>query len=220
MRAVAFLLLLATLCGVADAAPLPNDAAIYLPVLSAEIDRFWPDLEPREFIPALAEQESLGRIDAELKTSREYGCGIGQFTKTYNADGSIRFDSLSDTRRLDKSLAGWTWEDCANVIFQARGIVIKSKTSNRNCSALMAGNYEVKACDAAQHNGGAGSVAKRIRLCRMKPGCNPRRWFGNLEFQVVQSTKRVAGYGESFDQTNSRYPGRVFARMPKYKGKV
>src|SRR5262249_49793348 len=158
-----------------------------------------------------------GRINAMLKTSREDGCGIGQFTRTFNADGSVRFDALTDAKRLDPSLSEWSWRDCSNITFQSRGLVLSLNTHDPNFKALMADNNETKACVAAQHNGGAGSTAKRIRLCRMTPGCDPRKWFGNLEYQVVQSTVKVKGYGESFDQTNSRYPGRVFARMPKYK---
>jgi len=197
---------------------LPGDAGRLLPQLSAEIDRFWPDITPRAFVPAVIEQESGWKVGARLKTSREFGCGLGQFTAAYDAAGGIRFDALSETKRLDPSLAGWDWRDCYAAQYQMRAVVLKLKASDRGCEALMQGNNEVKACDAAQYNGGAGSVAKRIRLCRIAPGCNSGKWFGHLEYQVAQSTRRVQGYGESFSEINSKYPGRVFARMPKYEG--
>lgn len=202
----------------AHAGTLPGDAARLMPQLVAEIDRFWPDLAPRAFVPAVIEQESSWKASARLKTSRELGCGLGQFTVAYDAAGGVRFDALTETKALDPSLAGWSWRDCYATQYQLRAVVLKLRANDRSCEALLVGNNEIKACGAAQYNGGAGSVAKRIRLCRSVRGCDATRWFGHLEHQVAQSTRRVQGYGESFAEINSKYPARVFARMPKYEG--
>jgi hypothetical protein len=214
----AALLALSLAASPANAARLSGDAAQLLPQLSSEIAAFWPDLAPRAYVAAVIEQESGWKIDATLQTSRELGVGLGQFTRAYAADGTIRFDALEETRRLDPSLAGWSWRDPFQTTYQLRGTVLKLRANDRNCRPLMAAGREALACGAAQYNGGAGSVARRIRLCRVAHGCNARLWFGNLERQNAQSTRRRAGYGESFADINSRYPARVMARMPKYEG--
>lgn len=197
--------------------PLPGDASRYLPQLRAELATTWPEVSPRAWVPALIEQESLWRVGATLRTAREHGCGLGQFTRAYAADGSVRFDALAETRALDRRLAGWSWADCARPDYQLRAVVVKLRMHDRQCQPLMRGNRQVKACAAAMYNGGAGSVAKRVRSCSLVAGCDARTWFGNLERQCPQSQQRVAGYGESFCQINSRYPGRVEARMNKYE---
>lgn len=199
---------------------IPNDGERLLPQVKSEIDRSWSDLSPREFIPALIEQESLFKVRAKLQTERELGCGLGQFTKAYNADGTVRFDALTEAKSLDRSLEGWTWRDCYNVTYQLRAAVLKLKSNDRSCGAFMLDSMNSKACAAAQYNGGAGSTAKRVRACRLIEGCNPKLWFGHLEHQCPQSRKKVAGYGEDFCTINSKYPKRVFDRMPKYVGKV
>jgi len=198
------------------AQPLPNDAARLLPLLKQEVAAYWPTVTPVTWIPALIEQESLWKAKATLKTSREHGCGLGQFTKAYREDGSVRFDALEETRALDPSLATWGWRDCANVQFQLRGAILKLKVNDRACHPLMFNERESRACSGAMYNGGSGSVFRRIRTCGLDGNCDPTRWFGHLELKAPQSTTRHKGYGESFAEINSKYPARVEARQPKY----
>lgn len=213
-----FMALLAILS--AQAQSLPGDAIKLLPALSAEIDQHWPALQPREFVPALIEQESGWRVNARLATAREFGCGLGQFTRAYNSDGSTRFDALAEARQLDASLAGWSWRDCYAVHYQLRAVVLKLRSNESRCRLLFDDDETVKACDAAMYNGGAGSIAKRIKLCSLNEGCDVRRWFSHLERQCPQSRVKAHGYGEDFCTINSKYPGRVFARMRKYAGRL
>lgn len=201
----------------ATAAPLPGDSAKLLPVLEHEISTYWPTLAPREYIAGVIDQESNWKIKAQLKTSRELGCGLGQFTIAYNADGSVRFDALEETKRLHPSLKEWNWRDCSAAQFQMRAVILKMRVNDRNCTPLMRTNLDVKACAGSQYNGGAGGFNKRIRLCRMTVGCVPDLWFNNLEKQCSQSKVKHAGYGESFCEINSKYPGRVFTRMKKFE---
>jgi hypothetical protein len=197
---------------------LPGDSARLLPVLNQEIETYWPTLVPREFIAGTIDQESNWKLKAQLKTSRELGCGLGQFTIAYKADGTVRFDALEETKRLHPSLKEWNWRDCSAAQFQLRAVVLKMKVNDRNCTPLMRNNIGVKACAASQYNGGAGGFAKRIRLCRMDKTCQPDAWYGNLELQCGQSNVKHVGYGESFCQINSNYPKRVFTRMTKFEG--
>lgn len=195
---------------------LPGDSAQLLPALNNEISTYWDDLTPRAYIAAVIDQESNWKSKATLRTSRELGCGLGQFTIAYDAAGKPRFDALAETKRLDPSLAGWDWKDCYAVQYQMRAVVLKLKVNERNCKGLMKTNMDVKACGAGAYNGGFGSVTKRTRLCRMQIGCMPDVWADNLDKQCPQANVKVAGYGESFCDINSKYPGRVFARMPKF----
>lgn len=200
----------------AFAQKLPGDAATLLPVLNHEIDTYWPDLVPRSWLASIPDQEANWKLKATLKTSREFGCGLGQFTKAYDAQGNVRFDALEETKRLDPSLKGWTWADCYNAQYQLRGLVLKTKVNERNCRAVLSGNRNIKACDSATYNGGFGSVTKRIRSCRAIRGCQADQWFGYLDQQCPQANVKVAGYGESFCMINSKYPGRVEARQAKF----
>lgn len=214
-------LLLLLVCVTSQAAPkLPGDAAKLLPVLSTEITQYWPALEKREWVAGLIEQESLWKVNAHLRTSREHGCGLGQFTVAYNADGSVRFDALGETKRLDRSLANWNWQDCTNAQYQMRAIVLKLRSQHRDCAINMVDDRNAKACNAGKYNGGAGSVNKRIRTCRATVGCNPKVWEGHLALQCPQAKVKVHGYGESFCDINSKYPGRIELRMVKFQGLV
>ena len=199
---------------------LPGVSEKYLPLLGAAVTNFWPEIPNRAFPAGVIMQESLWKERALLKTSREVGCGLGQFTKTYTADGKIRFDTLSELTAASPALKGWNWNDCYNVNYQLKAVVIKLKMGDRDCRAVMRGPLNQLACDAAKYNGGSGSVSKRIRFCQAKAGCNPREWFNHLEKQCPQSNKRVAGYGESFCEINSKYPGRVFKHMLRFDGKL
>lgn len=199
---------------------LPGVSEKYLPLLGTAVSDYWPEIPNRAFPAGVIMQESLWKERALLKTSREVGCGFGQFTKTYTADGKIRFDTLTELKNASPALRGWSWNDCYNVHYQLKAVVIKLKMGDRDCRAVMRGPVNQLSCDAAKYNGGAGSVSKRIRYCQAKQGCNPREWFNHLETQCPQSNKRVAGYGESFCEINSKYPGRVFKHMLKFDGKV
>lgn len=198
---------------------LPNAAEQLLPVLAKEIDTFWPQLFIREFPAGLIEQESNWKVGAALKTKREFGCGLGQFTVAYNADGSVRFNALEETRALHPTLRGWTMADCYNAQFQLRAVVLKLQQNERSCIPLMANKAESLNCAAAKYNGGSGSITRRVRACRMTKDCDPRIWQNLAQF-CPQSKQKAEGYGESFCEINSKYPGRVTTRMVKYQGKV
>jgi hypothetical protein len=202
------------------AGKLPGVAEQYLPQLGKEVNNFWPSLKIREFPAGVIDQESNWKLLATLRTKREFGCGLGQFTVAYNADGSVRFNAIDEAKHLDRSLSGWDVSDCYQVNYQLRAVTLKLKGHARNCSAYMKGDENALKCAAGQYNGGAGSTSKRIRACRGTPGCDPGVWDANLDKQCPQSNVKEAGYGESFCEINSKYPGRVWARMPKFKGLI
>ena len=217
MRALLFAILFLCASITAHAQKLPGESAKLLPSLMEEIDLYWHDIPDYVFPAGLIDQESNWKPTAQLKTARELGCGLGQFTKAMNADGSIRFDALTEVKALDKTLKDWDWRDCSAVKYQLRAVVLKTKSLYRNCSVAMLDGTNSLMCVGAGYNGGAGSVAKRQRLCRAQAGCNYRVWEGHLNKQCAQSNVKVHGYGESFCEINSKYPGRIYARMPKFR---
>ena len=201
-------------------AKLPGQAKQYLPVLIYELDRGWHDSDTitRERLAGIPNQESNWKVNAHLRTDREHGCGLGQATIAYNKDGSVRFDTIAELKKLDSSLSTWDWKDCTNAQFQLRGMVLKTHSDSRQCYAIMLDSKEAIACTAAKYNGGAGSIIKRTRLCNSDPNCNPRVWFDNLETKCAQSRVKAAGYGESFCEINSKYPSRVFEKSKPFIG--
>lgn len=196
---------------------LPGESARLLPSLVEEVDTFWTDIPDYVFPAGLIDQESNWKPTATLSTSRELGCGLGQFTLAKDGSGNVRFDALKETKALSPALAEWNWRDCQATKYQMRAVVIKTKSMYRTCYATMVDGRNALMCVGAGYNGGAGSVVKRQRFCRATPGCDFRVWEGNLDKQCPQSNVKVQGYGESFCDINSKYPGRIYARMPKFR---
>lgn len=199
------------------AAPLPSGAVQHLPILAAEIDAAWPALPLRSVLAAQVEQESRWQPQAELKTEREYGFGLGQFTVAYRADGSERFNAWREVRELDPALAGWQWEDRHDVRLQLRAVVVKNRACFRKLRTLLDDDWNALAmCDAA-YNGGLGGVYAERRLCEAAPFCDPDRWFGHVERHSAKSRAKWHGYGKSAFEINREHVKNVMiVRRAKY----
>ena len=77
--------------------------------------KMWPELNPKQLVASQIWQESLWNPRAALKTSREYGFGLGQMTKAWTKSGRIRFDKFKEAKKKYKELKYWGWEDRWNV---------------------------------------------------------------------------------------------------------
>ncbi|WP_424195572.1 hypothetical protein ACMYR3_06275 [Ampullimonas aquatilis] len=201
----------------ARAAELPANAKIYLPVLNGEIGHYWPAMPMPQLLAGQVEQESCISLThpkcwtprAELKTAREYGFGFGQITIT------SRFDNFKAARGLDASLSAWQWEDRYNPQFQLRTLVLTNLRNYRGIAGA-AGQSDQLAMMLNCYNQGAGALIKNRKLCQATQGCDPSRWFGNVETTNYASAKKQSGYGQSFADIASQYPRRVFGRASKY----
>ncbi len=81
---------------------IPQNAYKYKDIINTETLKYFPNVPNKAYIPALIEQESCAPLSnknkhcfestSELKTYREHGVGLGQITKAYKSDGSIRFE--------------------------------------------------------------------------------------------------------------------------------
>lgn len=183
----------------------------YFGIVQNAIDEAWPDMPYPSFIAAQIEQESLWNPRAELKTSREYGFGFGQFTIT------SRFNAFNEVKAMHPKLRNWAYEDRFNPDMQALAVVVKDRANFRLCHPLMATDYESLACTAASYNGGYGGFTSDRRLCSNTEGCNPRYWFGHVEKTSLKSREKWNGYGKSAFEINREYPVNVLkVRRTKY----
>lgn len=203
----------------AAADELPPGAVKYLPLLADEQRAHWPDVPLRSALAAQVEQETCPSLKhqkcwnprTELKTAREYGFGLGQLTVT------PKFDNFKEARKLDASLADWRFEDRYDPVRQLRTLVLMDRSANRYLVKLVPDARERLAMSFSAYNGGLGGVLSDRRLCGQKPGCDPAKWFGNVELTSLKAKTKVAGYGKSFFDINREYVRNVMiVRRPRY----
>jgi hypothetical protein len=199
----------------ADARMLER-ATPYFGLMNEVINRYWPELPMRTFVPAQIEQESLWNPRAELcvprpSCSRERGIGFGQFTIT------PRMNVFEEVKRMHPDLRDWSFADRYDPRLQLIAIVVKDKAHYRSCRPLMSNDWGGLACTAASYNGGFGGFTSDRRLCSNTKGCNPQVWTGNIEVTSLKAKVKVSGYGKSFFEINREYVGYVMrTRSPKY----
>lgn len=205
---------------------IPVKAHVYAHTLRQEQLEFWPD-HPKAFtLGGLVEQESCVSLtskrcwdpESKLKTDREEGAGFGQITRAYRADGSLRFDSLTGmAKQYPKELGEWNW---GNVYkrpdLQLRALVLMSKDNYRALYAIKDPDERLYFTDAA-YNGGMPGVANDRRLCSLKEGCDPQKWFGHVELTCSKSKTPIYG-NRSACMINREHVYNVFKlRSDKYK---
>jgi hypothetical protein len=208
---------------------IPQNAQALLPQLRAVQASYWPGHPMPSYFGALIEQESCISLThsrcwnsrAQLKTSREEGGGLGQFTRAYDAAGALRFDAIAEVRQLDpQGLREFSW---ASVYDRAdlsmRAILVKVKDCYRRLEqqTKAAPAVLVAFCDAA-YNGGFGGILQDRRLCALQDRCDPLQWFGNVERFSAKSRTKWQGYGKSAFEINREHVDYVLnLRRPKYQ---
>lgn len=203
---------------------LPKNAYALMPVVIQAIDDIWPDMPMRSYFPAQIEAESCITLThskcwnprAELKTSREYGFGLGQITIAYRADGSERFNVFEEVRLQHPDLRSWQWEDRYNPLMQIKAIVVKNRVNWGQIKWATADLDNKMAFLATFYNGG--NPSKDRNLCVNAAGCDPSKWWGNVERYSVKSKTPLKEYGNrSLFQISREYPVKVLRdRRPKY----
>lgn len=198
---------------------LPPKSLEHLPTLKQESQTYWPTLVRQSLLAGQVEQETCPSLKskqcwnpkAELKTSREYGFGLGQITIT------DKFNNFEEAKKLDKSISKWQYANRYDAKYQLRVLVL---TDKRNYYALPKTiKPEAKFQMAlAAYNGGLGGVLSERRLCAKLKSCDPDLWFDNVEKTSRKSKKKFGGYGQSFFDINRGYVRNIwFVRSKKYE---
>ena len=200
------------------AGEVPENALRHLPTLRAVVEEYWADAPYRSAFAGQVEQETCVSLKhkkcwspyAELKTAREYGFGLGQITVTKS------FDNFQEARKLDSSLRDWQWENRYNAEFQLRTLVLTDRL-NFGMFSWASDDYERMAFALGAYNGGRGGVLSDRRVCSATPGCDPSKWFRNVEHTSKKAKAAVKGYGKSFFEINREYVRNILTlRHMKY----
>lgn len=203
---------------------VPAGAVALLPVVVATQYRIWPDAPMPSFLAGQIEQESCVSLkhskcwnpNAQLKTKREWGYGLGQTTIAYRADGSVRFNKQAELRDQYASLRDWSDDKKFDANYQITALVEMDKGIFRRTRGA-ASELDQLAFTLSAYNGGESGVRQDRLLCRNIDECDPNKWFGNVEKYSLKSRKPNPGYGESAFAINRGYITNViFVRRPKY----
>ena len=152
---------------------IPALAVAFLPVLQEELSTHWVDAPPAYYFAAQVEKETCITLKhskcwnprAELKTSREYGFGLGQLTVT------PKFNNFEAAKTWDKSLAGWQWDDRYNPRYQLRALVVYDRNLYRQVKGA-ASAHDRLAFALSAYNGGFGGLLKDRAMCASTGGCD------------------------------------------------
>jgi len=205
---------------------IPAGAHAHLPALKGELRANWPDHPAPEVVAALVEHESCVSLKSarcwnpksQLKTQREEGAGFGQITRAYKSDGTLRFDALAEMRtRHPVALAGFNWANVyARPDLQLRTLVLQSRDNFQSLRVVADPRERLAMADAA-YNGGLGGVQAERRACGLKAGCDPQRWFGNVEVVCLKSRRPLYGGRSACDINRHHVTDVLLVRSPKYR---
>lgn len=206
-------------------ADLPAGFAKYGATLKAEQQRYWSDHPDAVLLAGLIEQESCITLksrgcwnpSAKLRSAREEGAGMGQITRAFRPDGTVRFDSLTALRsQYQAELAGWNWDNVyTRPELQLRAIVLMSRDAARPFRAAP----DMLAFGDAGYNGGVAGVQKERRACAMSGGCDAGRWFGHVEYHCLKSRKPLYGDRNACDINRDHVRKVLQVRSDKYRAR-
>lgn len=206
----------------AHAADVPAQAEPLLPMLRVEIERAWPDHPMPSYFGGLIEHESAcprprscWQPTAQLKSAREEGAGLGQLTRAYRPDGSMRFDALAEMRAAHPALRELDWRTIyQRPDLQLRAVVLKSRDDWRAIGPAA----RLEFADLA-YNAGRSRVSQDRRACAMTPGCDPSQWAGHVERTCTASRQPIYGTRSACD-ISRHHVADVMARAAKYAGRL
>lgn len=221
--AIMFLAIILVFAPRAHATEIPQGFLKYGFTLKAEQEHYWPSHPQPYLLPSLVEQESCTTLhshscwnpSARLKSAREEGAGMGQITRAFRPDGSIRFDALADMRRRYSSALGdWSWGNVyTRPDLQLRAIVLMSHDA---AEPFREAQDSLKFGDAA-YNGGIEGVQRERRACALSSGCDARIWFGNVEAHCLKSRQPLYGNKNACDINREHVHNVFLVRAEKYK---
>lgn len=205
---------------------IPERAKLLLPTLKIEVEHIMPDAEFPWYFGALIEHESCLSLKhsrcwsptSQLLTSKEQGLGLGQLTRTWNPDGSIRFDTLADMRREYRTeLKDLSWDTLKDhPELQMRTMILMVRKDLKFFADAPEPMEQYRFADSS-YNGGRNSVRKARTKCSLTNGCNPDVWDDNVELHLDKSRKPLYGTRSPYDINTHHVHDVTHTRMPKYK---
>jgi len=156
---------------------------------------------------------------SRLKSAREEGAGLGQITRAYRPDGSVRFDALAEIRSKHKNeLYELSWSNVyERPDLQIRAVVLKSKDNYVYYMKKASSPFEALAFGDAAYNGGIGGLDKERRACQLAEGCDPSKWFGHVERYCLKSKAALYGNRSACDINRHHVKDVLLIRAPKYQ---
>ena len=200
---------------------IPAAAHQFLPTLAHEQRTHWPTHPAPHLLAALVEHESCISLahsrcwqpTSRLKSQREEGAGLGQITRAYRADGSLRFDALAEQRQRHPSLSDLSWATIyQRPDLQLRTIVLMM----RELHAAMPPTPGRMAFSDAAYNGGAGGLQADRRACNLRSGCDAGQWFGHVEHTCTKSRAALYGQRSACDINRHHVHDVLITRSGKY----
>jgi len=197
-----------------------------MPMLKLEVEMISPNFPLKAYFPALIELESCVGLrnsrcwdpSSQLKTTREEGAGLGQITKAYRTDGTLRFDALTEMKnKHNEYLKDLSWNNVySRPDLQMRILLLKSSDDYANLRTVKDPIVRIHFADAA-YNGGLGGVYKERTACGLKSNCNPQLWFGNVEKVCLKSKVPIYGQRNACDINRAHVEVIFTSRIWKYK---
>lgn len=229
-KLIVFLLLIATCAFGAQPDPRtfihPNAKQLYPTIKDTSISIMGETFNYPYYFPSLIEHESCISLThskcwsptSRLKTAREEGAGLGQLTKAYRADGTLRFDTLTSLSTKYKTELGLlTWKNVyTRPDLQIKAIVLLYRESYKSLWVVKDPYERLKFADAA-YNAPLSSVHKRRTTCGLRTNCDPQKWFGNAETTCGLSSKIIYGTRSACDINNHHVADVFNTRLPKFK---
>jgi len=179
------------------------------------------------YLPALIEHESCISLThsrcwnakSRLKSSREEGAGLGQITRAYKPDGSLRFDALKEIReKHPRELREFSWTTVyTRPDLQIRAVVLKMQDNYQYYLPHSADTREAYAFADASYNGGVGGLDRERRACKLAAWCDHTRWFDNVEKLCLKSQAALYGNRSACDINRYHVKDVLLVRANKYQ---
>ena len=207
-------------------AEIPKNAHKYLPLLEVTSKQLFAAHPDAPVLAGMVHQETCAGRDsprcwsplARLRSPREEGAGFGQLTRTFTSTGQIRFDALAEMKAKHKELAQLSW---ANIYdrpdLQMVALVLKSRDDYQVFSSVK-DTKERLVFQVAAYNRGVGGVQSERRACKLKPGCDPDKWFGHVETTCTASRAPIYGNRSACDINRQHVRNVLFKHTPIYRG--
>lgn len=153
-----------------------------------------------------------------MKSAREEGAGLGQITRAYRQDGSIRFDALAEMKAKHPSLKELSWSNVYNrPDLQIRAVVLKMRDNYSEFYKYAASIDDALAFADAAYNGGVNGVNLERRACKLSSSCDPNRWFGHVENFCMKSKAPLYGNRSACDINRHHVKDVLITRAAKYR---